>query len=455
MAKVKAMSLLLFALALFILIPGGEAQASTNAVSVVVDGKAAAMNPQAFIVSGRTVVPLRYLVEDPGYGGQIEWDNAKRQVILHKGDMEMILTIGSKRAVVNGKSATLEVAPFISESRTFVPLRFISEYLGAEVGWLDHERTAVVSFKIHPEVWGYYYKYDGDLQELKDHADSLTDVVFRWLEVDGSGNVQFEYTDNYADILDYSKQAGLNRHHSIVLMDPDQLHTLLMVPENRARFIDNMRQILAQYPAEGINLDLEFIRQADNTGFTALCREMKAAFPDLTVSAAVMSSTGTESWAAGANYPAIGQVLDKVMVMAYDYHWAGGSAGAVAPIDWVEKVMAYAQSCIPDDKLMLGIPAYGYYWPAAGGQGGTMNQAKLSEYSAAGSLLSKGYSASAASPYMNFRKNGVNYVAWYEDINSYTEKWALTLKGQYSGVFFWKIGGAFSTLYDVVGVSSK
>jgi hypothetical protein len=58
----------------------------------------------------------------------------------------MVMTIGSKTATVNGKAVTLDVAPTIVAGRTFVPLRVISETLGAQVTWKAASRTITIDF---------------------------------------------------------------------------------------------------------------------------------------------------------------------------------------------------------------------------------------------------------------------------------------------------------------------
>jgi spore germination protein YaaH len=66
------------------------------------------------------------------------------------------------------------------------------------------------------------------------------------------------------------------------------------------------------------------------------------------------------------DYRALGQVADRVQVMAYDDHVPSGAAGPVAPWPWVESVLDYALEQIPAAKLVLGVPAYGYQWNAEG-----------------------------------------------------------------------------------------
>jgi spore germination protein YaaH len=63
------------------------------------------------------------------------------------------------------------------------------------------------------------------------------------------------------------------------------------------------------------------------------------------------------------DYEAIGKVVDGIRIMAYDY--STGEAGPIAPIEWVADVVASAKKLVPADKLVLGVPVYGYDWPVS------------------------------------------------------------------------------------------
>jgi hypothetical protein len=82
----------------------------------------------------------------------VTWDAATRRVFVetkttmnHKA-LIMVMTIGSRKATANGKALTLDVAPVIVAGRTFVPLRIISETIGADVTWNAAARTVAIAY---------------------------------------------------------------------------------------------------------------------------------------------------------------------------------------------------------------------------------------------------------------------------------------------------------------------
>lgn len=84
-------------------------------------------------MQGRVFVPLRGVFEQ--MGATVMWNGPAQLVTARKGSTDVQLKIGSRTAWVNGASRPLDVAPYVEGSRTMVPLRFISESLGADVRW--------------------------------------------------------------------------------------------------------------------------------------------------------------------------------------------------------------------------------------------------------------------------------------------------------------------------------
>ena len=93
------------------------------------------------ISNNTTLVPIRIISEE--LGSRVNWDNTKKRVTIQKGKDVIELYIGSKTAYVNGKAVTLLTAPIIKQGTTLVPIRFISEQLGAYVEW-DHTEKIIM-----------------------------------------------------------------------------------------------------------------------------------------------------------------------------------------------------------------------------------------------------------------------------------------------------------------------
>ena len=95
------------------------------------------------MMSGRVMVPLRGVIER--LGGNVLWDPNERVVTgAHPGtNRQFRIRAGSNEALVNGDKKVLDAPPVIANGTTYVPLRFVSEALGAKVTW-DNARRAVL-----------------------------------------------------------------------------------------------------------------------------------------------------------------------------------------------------------------------------------------------------------------------------------------------------------------------
>lgn len=97
-------------------------------------------------VQGRVLVPLRGVLEQ--MGAQVGWDADSRTVTAGKSDLDLQMRIGSRSAMVNGQSVPLDVPAQIIAGTTMVPLRFISEALGASVQWVEATQTVQIDTAI-------------------------------------------------------------------------------------------------------------------------------------------------------------------------------------------------------------------------------------------------------------------------------------------------------------------
>jgi len=121
-------------------------------VNVTVDGSNLDLQPPPIIQAGRVFVPLRGIFER--LGASVVYDNG---TINATGNGRAIsLQIGSTQATINGQPQTLDVAPFIVGASTFVPLRFVSEALGASVDWNETDHLVSISTAGAPQQQQQY-----------------------------------------------------------------------------------------------------------------------------------------------------------------------------------------------------------------------------------------------------------------------------------------------------------
>jgi anthranilate/para-aminobenzoate synthase component I len=106
-------------------------------IQIKVDGFAIASDVKPEILNNRTMVPLRVISEN--LGANVDWSNSK--VTLTKSNMKVILNLNSITAEKNGKKILLDVKPYIKNNRIIVPLRFIAETFGCHVNYSNFTVT--------------------------------------------------------------------------------------------------------------------------------------------------------------------------------------------------------------------------------------------------------------------------------------------------------------------------
>jgi len=103
------------------------------------------MDTVPIIKDDRTFVPLRFVVE--ALDGEVYWDGTDRRVDIYLKDNHIALWIDRDTYEVNGEKKTMDTAPFIRDSRTMVPIRFVVEGLGGQVWWYPGSRSVMIMLK--------------------------------------------------------------------------------------------------------------------------------------------------------------------------------------------------------------------------------------------------------------------------------------------------------------------
>jgi WD40 repeat protein len=117
-------------------------QLTINTYQATINGTSTKMDAAPYISKGRTMVPLRFISE--AFRAEVQWDSIKHEISIQDRDTMIVLTIGSTNMKVNGQDIRLDVPPEIRTSRTFVPIRAISEALKAVVEWNAANQTVTI-----------------------------------------------------------------------------------------------------------------------------------------------------------------------------------------------------------------------------------------------------------------------------------------------------------------------
>ncbi len=138
------MKKLLLLVVMIVVISSSIAIAKGNQINLVIDGKDIVTDVNPVIVNDRTLVPVRVISES--LGAKVDWNDKLKEVTLSFKDSNLVvkMKIGSRNYSVNGNMKSMDVAPQIINERTMVPIRFISETLGFKVDWDDFTKRVFI-----------------------------------------------------------------------------------------------------------------------------------------------------------------------------------------------------------------------------------------------------------------------------------------------------------------------
>ncbi len=230
-------------------------------------------------------------------------------------------------------------------------------------------------------AWTPYWAIGDALPELPARADTLHQLSPFWWRATGVDTIEVE-ANAPADQTEAFLAAARERDVPLVgsILDGTEagvMAGILADPAQRARHVEAIAAFAADNELDGIDIDYEQFAFADDRDTWATTRPNWVAFVEelstrlhedgrlLTVSIPPVYDAGQTGdsgyWV--YDYGAITPFVDAIRIMAYDYSVPSGEPGPIAPLPWVERVIAGTAAASGDpSKLVLGIPMYGYNW---------------------------------------------------------------------------------------------
>ena len=375
------MKRLFLLLALLVFITGSFAPAATaqesRQIAVFINGLPVSFDVSPVMQNGRTLVPFRAIGE--ALDVQVTWDGATQTVNATASNNTVRLQMGSITGYRNQAPIPLDVPPLNLNGRTLIPLRFFSEAFDCQVAW--DNATSTVKITAPPQqmtqmtVVGFYALGDAQTSSWTNlfgvaypatsvgNTDKLSNLALGWYTLDGQGNLLtqsatgWQRPDGWEEVLDAARSYNLDTAMVIHATDKDSTVTNLLT--NEAAMQQAAAYIMEEVnPYGGVNLDLEGLGYTDTgeqliavqnsfTSFvSSLAEQLRPTGKTLTVTLHAPNSAYK-----GYDYQALGQVVDKIIIMAYDY------GSSPEPVNQVIQAVESATAVVPAEKLLLGISA--------------------------------------------------------------------------------------------------
>jgi spore germination protein len=230
----------------------------------------------------------------------------------------------------------------------------------------------------------------------------------------------------------------------------DLVHQILSNQALRSGLIENILKKMQDKDYLGVVFDFEYLNPEDRELYNQLLMDAKNRYDDfgfvvMTAVAPKISADQEGLLYEAHDYPAHGKYTDRVIIMTYEWGYLFGPALPVAPINEVEKVLSYTVTAIPANKILMGVPNYGYNFnvPFVEGTSAQLisnNEAIEIAIDQNAQIL---FNTLAQSPYFTYYENNQKHEVHFEDARSITAKVKLAMKYGLKGLSYWTLNEYF------------
>jgi spore germination protein YaaH len=251
--------------------------------------------------------------------------------------------------------------------------------------------------------------------------------------------------------LDYVKWAKKRKYQVWGLFsnafDPKLTNAAFKDYETRQNIIRQLLHYSKMYQLDGINLDIENVNVEDGPLVTQFVREAVPYFHEAGLIVSMdITFISSGNWSAFYERDKLARLVDYLIVMAYDEHWATSPvAGSVASLPWVEENLKKLLEIVPNKKLILGVPLYARLWKEQLLDNGTteltskaLSMDQVKKWLEATKVQPR-YDEASGQNYAEYysEKEKATYKIWLEDELSLTKRSQLAKKYELAGVASW------------------
>ncbi len=308
-------------------------------------------------------------------------------------------------------------------------------------------QTAVSAAGRAPLVLGYYVNWDAaSIVSLRLHLRALTHLVPEWLTLQNAQGDVDDTSDPGVIRLARAEQLPI-----LALVTNfrdgwrgDDLHALLNDSEARANLVDNIHSNLREHGFAGVNVDFEGLARIDRDQMVQLMRELRAELhPD-----GLLLTQSVPAHDTAYDLPRLAELVDYLVVMAYDEHAQFGAPGPVASRKWFRHQVADLRG-LPSEKLIVGLANYGYDW-AVGAQEATV--VTFADVMALARSRHGGvvWDERAGNPVLRYSTRVDEHEVWFLDAVTALDQARVAAAAGVRGVGVWRLGAEDPALWKVV-----
>ncbi|MEV4946846.1 glycosyl hydrolase family 18 protein [Streptomyces sp. NPDC053755] len=272
-------------------------------------------------------------------------------------------------------------------------------------------------------AWLPYWDQEAAYLAALRHADQLHTVSPFWYETKAADRIDPHPGAGERLVVDGLHRAGIKVVPTVMETLPSGvLAGILTDPDRRAAHVDALVAVAESGDYDGLDLDYETIATTGDAAYpavrkayaslvTEVCARLHALAKQCVVTVSPQTATTGRIW----DYAVLGKAADRMRVMAYNLHYAGGAPGPLASTAWYDELLRTATSLVPPERIALALPAYGWDWVTAG-EGRTAH-VTWKEAEALRRAHDAPYRLDPVSgtPYFTYEWGGLRREVWYQD----------------------------------------
>ena len=322
-------------------------------------------------------------------------------------------------------------------------------------------------------VWLPFWDWERTYATLRKQVDPIDTVMPFWYDISSTGAIipaqgipeMTRAGKLNLDTAQFVRWAHQHRIKVIPLISNEfngqLIHQILSDDTLRNRHIQYLVELVKQNKYDGLDLDYEGMLAVDRELYPAFLRDLATELhrDKKKLSVCVHAKTSEPGgWDAviAQDYQAIGKYADTVRIMGYDFHWAGGDPGPISPPEWLNKVLQFAVTQIPREKISLGIGIYGINWydRTTSGRGEPVVRPLPELKDEEAMYLDAMQLAKQEQVPINFdtatqeswftytdSSTGIKRTVWFLDHRGFKSRWELAKQYRLGSVSLWRLGG--------------
>jgi spore germination protein YaaH len=300
-------------------------------------------------------------------------------------------------------------------------------------------------------VFGYHPYWAGAEAHLHYDYSALSTIGYFSATVDTlTGGFSSVRSWRTTPLIGYAHERGVKVVLVVTSFGNVFNDAILGNPTKRGALITTIVNEVMAGGGDGVNIDFEQVRATQRANMVTFMRDLASAMRGAVAGAEVSMATPAVDWSNAFDLAELSKICDYLVLMGYDYHWSGApTAGPVAPLagesyNVTRSVDTYLAAGVAPEKLLLGVPWYGYDWKVADTtrMAATRGTGTAVVYEAAEQIAQvrgRLFDTATGTAWYRYAVDTVQHQAWYDDSLSLALKYALVNSRGLGGIGIWAL----------------